>query len=254
VARTSIRQLVAQRQLRSRAWREPYAEEQGKRVLLIAPSGGRVHLGCGDRYLDGYLNVDFPPAGGVASGTSHPDLAADIRHVHCPAEALKEIRLHHVFEHFERAAALALLVRWHDWLSPGGSLVIETPDFERCIEGFQARSFAEQSLILRHIFGSQEALWAEHLDGWSATRFRHVLSRLGYVDVKTRETTSDPAGLLINVIVTARKAPASRDERSEAALDLLRLSMNGTNATEERIAERWSETFTRMVGVDGQDA
>jgi hypothetical protein len=209
----------------------------------MPPKGGRVHLGCGDRYLPGYLNVDLPPASGVASGTSRPDLAADLLEVHCASGALQEVRLHHVFEHFERAVALALLLRWHDWLATQGSLVIETPDFERCVEGFGARSFDEQSLLLRHIFGSQEAPWACHLEGWSAARFGAVLPRLGYVELETRETTSDPGGLLVNVVVTARKRPMSSAERVEAALDLLRGSMNGKNPTEEGLARRWIEKF-----------
>lgn len=212
-------------------------------------AGARLHLGCGDVYLPGYLNVDYAPELGVASGTSRPDLETDILLLDCPEGALAEIRLHHVFEHFERAVALALLVRWLDWLEPGGGLTIETPDFERGVVGFAERSFAEQSLILRHLFGSQEAAWARHLDGWSPHRFREVLGRLGYEGIETEATISDEQGLLVNVVVRASKPrlPPSREAREAAAVALLREAMNGANPTEERLAARWRAVFERTL-------
>jgi hypothetical protein len=190
---------------------------------------------------------------GAASGTAHPDLEADIVDLHCRPGRLDEVRLHHVFEHFERAVALGLLVRWHDWLAPQGRLLIETPDFERCIEGFATRSFAEKTLVLRHIFGSQEASWASHLDGWSRDRFAIVLPRLGYEQLEFDETASDSDGLLVNVVVSARKRPMPRDERIAAAGDLLRASMNGINETEEILARRWYDALARVAGTGDQD-
>jgi hypothetical protein len=157
--------------------------------MLRPGAGARLHLGCGDAYLSGYLNIDYAPELGVASGTSHPDVEADILSLDCPEGALAEVRLHHVFEHFERAVALALLVRWFDWLEPGGVLTLETPDFERCVVDFADRPLEDQSLILRHLFGSQEAAWAHHLDGWSPRRFREVLAHLGYERIETDATT-----------------------------------------------------------------
>jgi len=232
-----------------RSWSVPPFEPRGGRVLLRPRPGGRLHLGCGDVRLPGYLNVDFPPEDGVASGTSAPDLEADILALDCADASLAEIRLHHVFEHFERAVALALLVRWLDWLEPGGLLVVETPDFERCIETFAERTPEQQSLILRHLFGSQEAPWARHLDGWSETRFREVMGSLGFERIEVDATSSDEAGLLVNVLVHARRPAVAppREERVAAALALLRRSMNGVNPTEERLAERWVKAFERTL-------
>jgi hypothetical protein len=237
---------------RRRRWGEPVVDERSGRTLLQPRPGARLHLGCGDVYLRGYLNVDYPPGLGVASGASRPDLAADIVTLDAPERALAEVRLHHVFEHFERAVALALLVRWFEWLEPGGVLTVETPDFERCVEGFADRSPEEQSIILRHLFGSQEAPWARHLDGWSARRFREVLARLGFERIDTGATVSDERGLLVNVLVRAEKpSPAApREARAAAAVAILRQAMNGTNPTEERLAARWVETFERTL-ADG---
>ena len=177
-----------------RGWGEPFADKKNGRVMLRPERSARLHLGCGDVYLPGYLNVDYPPDLGVASGTSRPDLEAAIPTLDCPEGALAEVRLHHVFEHFERAVGLALLVRWFDWLEPRGLITIETPDFESSVDCFAEKSFDDQSLILRHVFGSQEASWANHLDGWSAHRFRRILPLLGFENVETEATVSDTRG------------------------------------------------------------
>jgi hypothetical protein len=235
-----------------RRWPNPPAappDERG-RVELRPPAEAHVHLGCGDVRLPGYLNVDLPPAQGVASGTSRPDVEADVLSVACPARSLAEVRLHHLFEHFDRATALALLLRWYGWLRPGGYVTIETPDFEACVDGFAGRTPQQQSVILRHVFGSQEAPWAEHLDGWSPRRFREVLGELGFVGVQTSRTDSDELGLLANVVAVAHRpqdgglAPSEQHER---ALALLRRSMNGENPTEEKLFERWRARFEELA-------
>jgi hypothetical protein len=234
---------------RRRGWAEPYAQEKNGRTSLRPRSGARLHLGCGDVHLRGYLNVDFPPELGVASGTSRPDVEADILSLDSPPGGLAEVRLHHVFEHFERAVALALLVKWYEWLQPGGVLTIETPDFERCVDSFATSPAEEQTLVLRHIFGSQEAPWARHADGWSERRFRDILTRLGFEIIRADRTWSDEHRLLANVVVRALKADPvrTRNSRTAAALAILRESMNGQNSTEERLADRWVQTFERTL-------
>jgi hypothetical protein len=234
---------------RRRGWSHPTAEDRSGRILLRPRPGARLHLGCGDVYLPNYLNVDYPPPLGVASGTSRPDVEADIVSLDAPDGTIAEIRLHHVFEHFERAVGLALLVRWFDWLEAGGVLTIETPDFERSVEGFASKRLDQQSLILRHVFGSQEAPWARHLDGWSSRRFHEVLARLGFEQITTNVTVSDERGLLTNVVVRAVKPALSspRDERAAAAVAILRQAMNGDNPTEERLAARWVEVFEETL-------
>jgi len=244
--------------LLGRAWPSPPADpgnDADGNVHLRPPKHGRVHLGCGDVYRRGYLNVDLPPKDGTAGGTSRPDLESDVTRVSCPPETLAEVRLHHLFEHFERAQALALLLRWYGWLRPSGQLCIETPDFEGCIAGFSDRSAGDQGVILRHVFGSQEAPWAQHRDGWSANRFRYVLAHLGFSRISTSRTFSDKRQLLPNVVVTAhrpREDGLTREAQVSSALGILRQSMNGESATEEILFARWSEQFQAVCAADAR--
>ena len=230
-----------------RHWERPPAAETADGWALRPTRDARLHLGCGDVRLSGYLNVDLPGGGRDRPG---PDLEADVRRLHCPSDSLAEIRLHHVFEHFDRVEALALLLRWYEWLEPNGTLVVETPDFDTCVAAYQRSGEDERALILRHLFGSHEADWAVHRDGWSAARFRNVLEPLGYEIVDVASGASDESGLLTNVSVSARRprAKRSRADRLFAATEILERSMNGRSESELAILARWEQRLESLLG------
>ena len=145
----------------------------------------RLHLGCGEHYFPGYTNIDFPD-GEHSVMSPKADIFQDIRTLQYEPGSVAEIRSHHVFEHFSRAETLALLRQWHGWLMPGGTLHIETPDFEGSIEKFLYADIRTQAGLGRHIFGSQEAKWAYHLDFWYAKKFRFVLKRFGFEHIRVQ--------------------------------------------------------------------
>lgn len=193
---------------------------------LSAPEGHRVHLGCGEKYLKGYINIDLPPSNHTVMQNVRPDVCADIRHIHFRPESVAVIRSHHVLEHFDRPTALAMLIEWYYWLQEGGIVVIETPDLTRAIRRVcQNKSNVAAGLgPLRHIFGSQEASWAFHLDGWYKEKFVFFLEHLGYRDVQVMQFSQ---GNLDNIIVKARKRQpfAARHLQIYAADELLSYSL-----------------------------
>ena len=139
----------------------------------------KLHLGCGEVYMQGYINIDFPPTEHPLQKLSKADYFADITSISFPEELVDEIRLHHVFEHFDRVIALGLISEWHLWLKIGGKLRIETPDIYECSKSLlHAKSYIDKQKIIRHMFGSHEASWAYHLDGWYDKKFIKVFSRL----------------------------------------------------------------------------
>lgn len=162
----------------------------------------RLHLGCGTRYLDGYVNIDHPPSEHTVQSGIRVDRHADILNLEYPVGSVDEIRLHHVFEHFPRQIALALLCRWNDWLRPGGLLWIETPDVMTSARALVSPFTSENSRqqILRHLFGSHEAQWAAHWDGWYKSRFADTLAALGFRDL---EFVQSAWGALRNIEVKA---------------------------------------------------
>lgn len=185
----------------------------------------KLHLGCGQQYLEGYLNVDYPSSAHTVQKSMRADVLQDLTTLTYPAETIEEIRLHHVFEHFSRPVALALLCRWRDWLVPGGRLRIETPDLKASawllVSPFTR--YEDKQEVIRHLFGSHEADWAVHWDGWYADRFVRTLGRLGY-DVESIQTSRWQR--LRNVEVIARKGRACFEfgDYRAAASELLGLS------------------------------
>lgn len=139
----------------------------------------KLHLGCQQKYLEGYVNIDLPPKDHTVQQVK-ADIYADIRELQYDDGSIDEVRSHHLLEHFTRQEALALLAQWHRWLKVGGLLVVETPDFNESIKKFIAADLHFQFQLGRHIFGSQEAPWAQHYDFWSEPKFRYVLDILGF--------------------------------------------------------------------------
>jgi hypothetical protein len=59
----------------------------------------RLHLGCGERYLDGYVNIDCPSSEHTVQRTSPADRLADITQLRYEPESVEEVRLHRAVEH-----------------------------------------------------------------------------------------------------------------------------------------------------------
>jgi predicted SAM-dependent methyltransferase len=200
----------------------------------------KLHLGCGERYLDGYVNIDYPPSEHTVQETSPADQLADITRLEYEPDSVAEIRLHHVFEHFDRPTALRLLIDWHEWLAEGGRLTIETPDFDRSVRAFTRRiGRRDPGTILRHVFGSHEADWAVHWDGWYAERYRRTLGALGYGSLEfEREQWRDT----YNITVHALREGGGRDrsKQLDAAEKLLRDSLVDESDSELRLLAEWS--------------
>lgn len=165
----------------------------------------RLHLGCGETHFDGYTNIDFPPSKHSVMNVK-ADIFADITKLSFPRQSVDEIRLQHVFEHFSRVHALALLVHWHEWLKVGGILHLETPDIEGCAKIFLSDiPFRSKMKIVRHLAGDQTDSWGFHIDHWFAERFEHTLTAMGFeiASIERRALEKDP--YLANVVVIAKK-------------------------------------------------
>ena len=142
----------------------------------------KLHLGCGQQYIKGYINIDFPVSKHTVQSSISADLYADITKLRYPENSIDEIRLHHVFEHFSRPVALALLSSCRSWLITGGTLRIEVPDFDKTVSRIlnPFTNTNQKYIALRHIFGSQEAPWANHYEGWSEERLKTMLTNFGF--------------------------------------------------------------------------
>jgi hypothetical protein len=85
----------------------------------------RLNLGCGDKILAGYVNVDVAAS---RAGKS-PDVLCDL-HALTPFDSAsaEEVLAVHVVEHFWRWEVVDVLKEWVRVLKPGGSMVLECPN------------------------------------------------------------------------------------------------------------------------------
>lgn len=196
--------------------------ELAARNLLIPGQPLRLHLGCGEQLFPGYVNIDYPSDEHNVMKVK-ADYTADITQLDFPPQSVDEIRLHHVFEHFNRVTALAMLIKWQQWLKIGGKLHIETPDLMGSAEILTSNlPWNVKMGAVRHLAGDQAASWAYHVDHWFPERYHRTLSRLGFSDINTKTSRWPHEPYLCNVqAIGIKKHNISCDQLLSAADELL---------------------------------
>lgn len=181
----------------------------------------RLHLGCGEQRFEGYINIDYPSDQHNVMQV-RPDYQANITQLDFPPQSVDEIRLHHVFEHFNRVSALAMLIKWQQWLKVGGKLHIETPDLMGSAEVLVSKApWSMKMGAVRHLAGDQAASWAYHVDHWFPERYEHTLKQLGFNRVETQTTRWPHPPHLCNVHAVGIKTEILNLDQLLAAADAL---------------------------------
>ncbi len=117
----------------------------------------RLNLGCGDKILQGYVNVDV-----VASRAGKsPDVICDLRRL-TPFQDnhADEILAVHVIEHFWRWEVEDILREWIRVLKPGGRMVLECPNLAAACEAF----LADPDASWRSDGAAQRTMWVFYGD------------------------------------------------------------------------------------------
>lgn len=129
------------------------------------PAPVRINLGSGERYQPGWLNVDLY--------AKRADVRQDIRTVCFPENYADEIQAIHVIEHVNRAEGEQLIEKCAGWLKPGGRLVIETPDREKCLRLLKHQRTRWRLMGAKGLFGGRSGdkafklQWHNWLLAWS---------------------------------------------------------------------------------------
>ncbi len=207
----------------------------------------KLHLGCGEQYLEGYRNIDLPPENHTVQ-RSVADEFARIDALRYPAASIDEVRLHHVFEHFPRPVAIALVASWCSWLRPGGVLHIEVPDFVRTaravLSPFSSRH--ERLVGIRHLFGSHEAAWAVHWEGWTKETLCAVYRICG---IEPERVVRRKWRGIYNIHVFGRRdgRMLGREELEPAVREWLRNYLVDDSAGEMKMLDVWMEAYRRQL-------
>ena len=108
----------------------------------------QLHLGCGKRYIPGFIHIDkadFP----------HIDYKTDVSDLSMfENNSVDLIYASHVIEYFDRVQVKDVLKEWHRVLKLSGILRVAVPDFEALIRVYQ--DYGDLSMILGPLYGRME--------------------------------------------------------------------------------------------------
>lgn len=155
----------------------------------------RLHLGCGNVRWRDFLNVDlYPHVPGrrdSSRGGCVADVFADMRHLDLPDASVDEIFTAHTIEHFVQWEAIDMLADWLRMLKPGGTVILETADFVRCIAWLFWPGRWKRKLALSQFYGNQwdRLDFETHRYLWSARELRKTLLEIGYSRVSVTHRT-----------------------------------------------------------------
>lgn len=136
----------------------------------------KLHLGCGDKILKGYINVDIRPETGC-------DIVDDVTLLEkFENNSADEIYACHVLEHFGRHQYFDVLKRWYDILKPGGLIRISVPDLGAVIYQYYVQQLPLRKLM-GFIYGGQTYNENYHYVGFDFYTLTEDLEKLGFSNI-----------------------------------------------------------------------
>lgn len=168
----------------------------------IAPAALRLHIGCGTNPLRGWVNIDrVARAPGVT-------IDLDVTNLPYTDGSVDAVLAEHVFEHFSFAEEAQAWREMARVLRPGGTLVLEVPDFEWvCTTFLEAnddwrtfyvvgaadhyagcgRALDQRWGILQTMFfGNQNGAGQFHRSAYTEGKLRAIAADLGFQGVAVR--------------------------------------------------------------------
>lgn len=135
-----------------------------------------LHIGCGDRYIPGFIHIDTRKLPHVDYTTSADklDMIDD--------NSIKLIYCCHSLEHFKRFQVEGVLKEWHRVLMPCGIVRIAVPDFEKLVEIYLKTK--DLKLILGSLIGRQDYPENTHHIIFDFLSLSALLIKVGFKNIR----------------------------------------------------------------------
>jgi predicted SAM-dependent methyltransferase len=135
----------------------------------------KLHLGCGERRIPNYINVDIRE-------TATVDLVADITNLPYDNNSVDLIYSCANIEHFGRREWIGVLEHWYALLKPGGVLRLSTADFSAvCNEYIKNKNI---SSLLGLVVGGQNNKYDWHGMVFDYELLEEELIKIGFKSIK----------------------------------------------------------------------
>ena len=159
---------------------DPFRIRLQHKFGYVKPGPIRLHLGCGWKHFEGYINIDL----WINDST---DIICDISQLPWPNNSVETIENYHVIEHISHTKVKDALLEWHRVLEPGGRLIIECPNFDEAVKEYLSGDEAR----LINIFGRQRSYGDAHLYGYNPQRLERILVEVGFCEIYEHQPRSN---------------------------------------------------------------
>ena len=135
----------------------------------------KLHLGCGNKYIEGYVNIDIRYLPGVDEVNNVGRLRNYKSH------SIDVIYASHVLEHFSRWEYESVLKRWYELLKPGGVLRLGVPDFGEIVEYYNKTK--DLRSVSGMLYAGQDYPENNHYWVWDFNTLSKELKEIGFNNV-----------------------------------------------------------------------
>jgi ubiquinone/menaquinone biosynthesis C-methylase UbiE len=135
----------------------------------------KLHLGCGEKRIEGYINIDCRPLPTVDS-VQNVKLLRSYKH-----NTVDVLYASHVLEHFGRWEYEHILQRWFDIIKPGGLLRLSVPDFSSICKHYNKNENLE--VIMGLLYGGQDYSENYHYVAFDFSSLKKTLIKIGFKEV-----------------------------------------------------------------------
>lgn len=136
----------------------------------------KLHLGCGKRFIPGFVHID-------AVEYEHVDHVSSIENLSFISDNSVDLIYNcHVLEHFKRKQVAAVLKEWLRVLKPGGILRVSVPDFDKLCHVYN--TYGDINLVIGALFGRQDYLYNIHYNVFDFSSLKQNLEEAGFTNVR----------------------------------------------------------------------
>jgi predicted SAM-dependent methyltransferase len=138
--------------------------------------GTKLHVGCGVKYLDGWVNVDI-------SDDIRTDVMEDVKNLpSIENESCALIYGSHILEHFGRHEYERVLKTWFKKIRTGGILRLAVPDFDKVVDHYNKTH--DLGLITGLLIGGQRDEYDFHKMIFDKETLTKTLKKVGFFEVR----------------------------------------------------------------------
>lgn len=143
-----------------------------------------LHLGCGERYIDGWENIDW-------SDKYKVDYCLDLGKDALPFndDSISRVISSHLIEHLDRWGGLYHLREIYRTMKPGGELILAFPDIKKIVDCFEGRDrtvsvSGNHKWLIEAIFETHKDETVIHKYGYTDITLKSLLEEIGFTNIQ----------------------------------------------------------------------